>query len=456
MIFSTIKSLIIAASVLLLFSLLGGPLRAQEVLTLDAAVAQALNANYGIQVARNNARIAENSAHPGAAGLLPAVTLSGNANYNNNNATAELITGTDPNTGAPILVENSINGLQTSSAGGSLGVAYTVFDGLGNVYRYRVLKSQAALTQEQTRAVIEATLAQVMLGYYQLGRQTLAYALQEQSLARSQARLAQVRNQAQFGSATGLAVLNARVDLQADSIALAQAALLRDNARRDLNALLGQDIEARYEVETLLQLRGDLDWEVLAQYVRENNAELLAAQEARQAAELNLRVAQSGRYPRLSLNASYGYNYANNGPISFARTIESVGLAAGATLSFNIFNGNQVSRNIQNAEVSLANSRLQYRETEQNLIRDLRKAHATYRHNLKVLDLSQARLEAARLNFARTRDAYDLGQATGLAFREAQLNLFNAEIQLNNARFDVKVNEVELMRLSGLLLPEGE
>ena len=440
----------------LLLCLLAGRLPAQAVLQLDDAIQEALQANYGIQVARNTVRTAENNAHPGAAGLLPAVTLSGNANYNNNNATADLIVGTDPATGAPLSEKRSITGLQTSSAGASLGVSYTVFDGLGNVYSYRVLQSQAALSREQTRGIIEATLAQVMLGYYQLGRQTLAYTLQAQSLARSQARLEQVRNQAQFGSATGLAVLNAEVDLQADSVALAQAALVRDNARRDLNALLGREIEDRYEVETLLQLRPDLDADALLQSVMANNAELLAAAEARQAAELSLRVAQAARYPRLAVNAAYGYNFANNGPISFAQTVESYGLTAGATLSFNLFNGNQVSRGIQNAEVSLANSRLQYRETEQALLRDLHKAHATYRQSQEVLALSEKRLEAARRNFARTQDAFDLGQATGLAFREAQLNLFSAETQLNNARFDVKISEVDLLRLSGQLLPEEE
>ncbi|GAB4403351.1 MAG: TolC family protein [Bacteroidia bacterium] len=431
-----------------------GTLGAQSYLSLDEALREALSNNYGIQVASYNVQTADNNAHPGNARLLPSVTLNGNANYNNNNATADLLTGTDPTTGAPITREQSITGLATSSASASVRVDYTVFDGLGNVYTYRVLQSNAALTREQTRSLVEQTLYQVAVVYNQLARLTTTRAIQAASMDISRTRLARVRNQATFGASNQLAVLNAEVDINSDSIGLAQTDLNLANARRDLNLLLGREIEAVYAVDTTVQFRSDYDWDLLAQQVRENNALLKSADLGRQVSELNLRVAQAARYPRLAVNASYGYNYANNGPISFARTIESYGLAAGASLSFNIFNGGQTSRSIQNAEVSLASSRVQYREAEQEVLRDLAKTYASFQHNLQALALTQKSLDAARLNFERTREAFNLGQSNSVEFRTAQINLLLTENELNNIRFDIKLNEMDMLRLSGQLVSE--
>jgi outer membrane protein TolC len=44
------------------------------------------------------------------------------------------------------------------------------------------------------------------------------------------------------------------------------------------------------------------------------------------------------------------------------------------------------------------------------------------------------------------------GQITGTEFREAQLNLLNAEIQLYISKINAKLSEYELLRLSGTLI----
>jgi outer membrane protein len=427
----------------------------QDTLSLDQAVQEALNHNYGIQVARYNVETAEANTFPGATGLLPRVSLNSAANYNNNNVTAELVS-VDPDTGRPTSEEVSADGIQTYGANVGLGIDYTVFDGLGNVYNYRVLKSNLQLTKEQTQSVIEANLAQVMVGYYQLARLTMAYELQQEALATSRQRLDYVNNQQEFGSATKLLVLNAQVDLNSDSVNVANAAIRAENARRDLNLLLGRGVDEVYPIQTDAEMLQMQSLTGLQDMALAQNPQLQAADEGRNLAELNIRVAQAARYPRLSINANYGYNYSDNGPVSFARTIQSLGLSAGANLSFSIFDGNRINRNIQAAEVGLASSRTQYRETEQTILRDLSKTYALYRNNLEVLRLNQTSLEAAQLNFERTRETFELGQANSIEFRQAQLNLLLIQNQINNIRYDIKLNEIELLRLSGQLSPQEE
>ena len=61
-------------------------------------------------------------------------------------------------------------------------------------------------------------------------------------------------------------------------------------------------------------------------------------------------------------------------------------------------------------------------------------------------------METNQRNFTRTEELFKLGQVTSIEFRQAQINLLNAETALNNAKYDAKLFELELLQLSGELL----
>ena len=55
-------------------------------------------------------------------------------------------------------------------------------------------------------------------------------------------------------------------------------------------------------------------------------------------------------------------------------------------------------------------------------------------------------------NFDRTEERYKLGRATSLEFRQAQINLLNAQTNKNLAKYDAKLAELQLLQLTGQLL----
>ena len=61
-------------------------------------------------------------------------------------------------------------------------------------------------------------------------------------------------------------------------------------------------------------------------------------------------------------------------------------------------------------------------------------------------------LSINELNFERTEEQFKVGQVTSVEFRQAQLNLLNAATNLNTAKFDAKVIELNLLQLSGQLM----
>lgn len=441
-------------SIVLMGVLSLGMLSAQDQLTLDKAIRSALENNYGIRVAEYDIQSAESDVFRGNAGLLPTVALTGGATYNNNNSRVDVVRGTDPNTGAAIIEEVEANGIETSNANLGVGANWTVFNGFANTRRFELLGATADLTKEQNVTLIENNIVQVANAYYALAKLTKSYEIQLKSLERSRERLEFVQNQAEFGTTSSLAVLNAKVDVNTDSINVATTELNLENSRRNLNYLIGFDLDEEVALDLEVVLADVPDLETLEAQVRSNNSSIRTAEQSRRLSELNLRLAEAGRYPTLSVNGNYGLNYADNGPFSFAPQILSYGFSGGVSLNVPIYSGSQVSRSIQRAEIGVAQSTAQITQVQQQVLRDLRNAYYTYQNNREILRLQQLSLEAAQENFTRTKERFELGQSTSVAFRDAQINLLLAENRLNDLLYDVKTSEINLMQVSGNLLPQ--
>ena len=416
---------------------------AQELLRLEDAINEALENNYGILVAKNDAMVSANNAHPGAAGLFPTISGTAGANYNRNDVNVEFFT--------PTIDPVNANGVESNSLNAGINLNYTVFDGLGNVNSFRILKKTADLSETQTQAIIESTISQVGNAYFAVARLAENYKTLGESVEISKERLQRARNQQAFGGTNKLAVLNAEVDLNTDSANLAIAFFNLENSKRNLNALLGRDVNESFNVSTEVDFSRNMNLTSLIQNAKANNVNMRIAEYNQQLAELNLKVAKASYMPVIGITAGYNFNQANNGPGNILKTQESLGLTAGATLNIPIFAGNQRKVSVQNAKINVATSQYQQEEALLNLERDLSNAFYTYQGTLRQLDLEQKSLESAGENFTRTQDAFKLGQATNIQFRDAQLNLQRVKDRINDLRYTAKLNEIEILRLSGQL-----
>ena len=69
-----------------------------------------------------------------------------------------------------------------------------------------------------------------------------------------------------------------------------------------------------------------------------------------------------------------------------------------------------------------------------------------------VLKAQEKNVLTTQNNFDRTTERYKLGQVTSIEFRQAQINLINSKTAFNNAKFDAKLIELQLLQLSGDIL----
>ena len=68
-----------------------------------------------------------------------------------------------------------------------------------------------------------------------------------------------------------------------------------------------------------------------------------------------------------------------------------------------------------------------------------------------ILEVQENAVATNQENFERTEEQLRIGRISSLEFRQAQLNLLNAQVSLNQAKFDAKVREIQMLQLAGRL-----
>ncbi|GGE37212.1 membrane protein [Psychroflexus planctonicus] len=428
-------------SFLLVFSWKG---HAQEVLTKSEAVKSVLDNNYGIKIAENDVEIAENNTGILNSGYLPSLSTNMGWDFSLQDRLAE-IEGRDP------LDQND---LETQRYNASLDLNYTLFDGMGRIYNYEQLKLEHNLSQLEARETIENTLTQMFSVYYELARRFKNVEVLENTLSLSRERLQRVEYQFNYGQINKLAVLNAEVDVANDSINLINEKQNLDNIKRDLSVVLNEELSAEFVVDTTVNFIPILEIENFIDEAEDNNVSIRQIKENLLISEYDRKLSFTGYLPRLDLFGSYGWN-RNISPESpfFPGSVQTTkGYSAGVSLSWNLFDGGQTSVRIQNAKVAYESQQLQKEQIKISVARDIKNAFENYKNRLYIYNLQEKNVATNENNFDRTREQFKLGQINSVEFRQAQLNLLNAQTSYNLAKYDAKLAEVQLLQLTGQLL----
>jgi len=425
---------------LLIFGLNSG--FTQEKLTKDQAVKIALKNNYGIKIANNNLKIAKNNKSVLNSGYLPTLTGNAGATYNTDDTEAVFLNGDLTN----------LKNAKSSRYNASVSLNYTLFDGLGRLYNYKQLKEQYNLSELQARETIEKTLLQLFTVYYNVAELSENVALLKQSLKISKNRLKRAQYQFDFGQNTKLSVLNAEVDVNNDSIALLNTTQILLNAKRDLYVVLGKKEVPNFSVDTNIIFNLTENKQKLFEQVKTKNVNLLQNEKNIKVSDFQLKANRSGYLPTIGLTSTYGWSKNNNNSSSFLLESTNTGISTGFSLRWDLFNSGRTRTQIKNAKINYETQQFSKQQIELQITRDFNNAWEDYKTKLFVLQTQQKNVETNKRNFKRTKEQFNLGQVTSIEFRQAQINLLNAQSNLNKAKYDAKNAELSLLQLSGSLL----
>ena len=443
------NTLLLSISLLVLAS---GVKAQEKLLSKEEAMTLALENNYGINVAKNQVDIAKNNQSILNSGYLPTVTASAGANYNRDDSVIEF-PGQVNEDGSP-RADVVIDQAEAQRYNSGVAVNYTLFDGLGRLYNYKRLKEQYQLSELQARETIENTMLQLYSIYFEVARLTENENVARQALEVSTDRIKRAEYAFDYGQNTKLDVLNAQVDVTNDSIGLLNVSQQLGNAKRDLNVVLNQDLSATYTVDTLVQFIPRLQLNELISQAKENNVAILQMNRNLTINEYDIKVSKSGYLPTVGLNGSYGWNLNQSAASAFfpGTNTDNWNMALGASLTWNLFDGGGTTTRVKNAKIAHKNQELLKRQIELEVDRDILNALAIYENRLHIFEIQEQNVITNQNNFERSKEQFQLGRITSIEFRQAQINLLNAQTNKNLAKYDAKLAELQLLQLTGQLL----
>jgi len=416
---------------------------AQELITTDEAVELALEHNYGIKIANNAVKVAENNSNVLNSGYLPTVTGNAGASLDVQNTEGQLANG-----------ETRVaEGAETRRYNASVNLNYTLFDGLGRYYNYKQLKEEYQLSQLEARLTIETIMVELFTIYYNVAQLSENTEALEKTLAISKDRLTRSEYAFEYGQNTKLDVLNAEVDINNDSINLINAYQQLKNTKRDLSVVMGNKIETTYEVDTIVTFPNLYLKEALYKKLLQNNVRLQQIEQNIKISDFTIKSSKSGYLPTIGLQGSYGWSEANNNsPLAFVLQNTNSGFSGALNLTWNLFDGGTTITRVKNAQIDLENQQLQKAQILAEVQRDFNNAWDDYQNKLRIYQVQQDNIKTAKNNFERTQEKFKLGQVTSIEFRQAQLNLLTSELNRNQAKYDAKLAEINVLQICGELL----
>lgn len=422
-------------------------------LSLSSAIRTGLENNFAIKIEKQNIDIASRNNNWGQAGRYPTLTFNLSQGFNR----VEIDNPTSFVQGA----------IQSRSLQPQLALNWTLFSG----FNVQITKERLELLQQQSvgnaSIVIENSIQGIIEAYYTVLLQQEQLSIFERTMLLSKDRYSYSKLRGELGSAVTFDILQDKSAYLTDSSNYITQLYNLQNARRNLNLLLGVDVETEYTYTDSLSVevqQYSLD-ELYATMVAKNS-NLRNQYVNQEIFKRDVGIAKAAMYPSISLAmaASDNSQVQNLSQATFLNgTQGEAGIKSGNTnynanftLSFTIFNGGRIRRQIENARVNEQITSLRVDELKLNLKNNLIGQLEFYRLRARLYQIAAENRQTSEFNLALGEDRYRNGTISSFDFRDLQLNYLRAALSELQSKYNLVESEIELMRLTGGILEEFE
>jgi outer membrane protein len=419
-------------------------LSAQKLLTVEEAIAAALQNNYDIQLLKNDSTAfaldnsyAKFAFYPrvnGSTGLL-----LNNVNQKQKLADASVRKGT----------------VSSDNITASVSLNWTVFDGFKMFATRDKQKEFVKLGELNIKTQIVNTVAAVVTNYYNIVRQKQQQKAIQEQMGLNEERLKQAEKRFSVGLGAKPDILQAKTDLNAQKAALLQQQTFIEQLKEQLNLLMAAPINTTYNVADSIPINNDLVITEILSVAENNNPSLQVAKQNITIATFTLKERKAERYPVVSINSAYNFGRLHNQRVlnNFTPiTNRNLGFNYGLSATIPIFNGYNTKRQIQQAQLAIDRNKIEYEKIKAANQIAISNAFKTYELQKKTLALEEENILLAKENVYIAMERFKLGISTTLELRETQKTLEDAFNRLIAARYNTKVAETELLRLKGDLV----
>lgn len=203
-------------------------------------------------------------------------------------------------------------------------------------------------------------------------------------------------------------------------------------------------------IDTSMAITGNVN--TIFEEARGIRPEIKSAEMNLTARELDLKIAQGARSPRISMNHSISTMYSNirkkitgidptSGPIygeyPFSEQLsDNLNYGFGFTLSLPIFNGWQVNSNISNSRLNIENSRYALEDQKKQLYKNIQQAYADAVASLKKYNASMKAVASMEESFRYTEQKFNVGMVTPIDYNAAKTQLLTAQSDMAQAKYE--------------------
>lgn len=152
--------------------------------------------------------------------------------------------------------------------------------------------------------------------------------------------------------------------------------------------------------------------------------------------DLQLAIARGRAFPSISFSAGYGTYYADSRDQSFFDQFnENKNPSLSFGLSIPIFNNYQVRTSIKNAKLGVRSAQIEHKSRQQMLYKEIQQANNDALSYLQRYLASQKSVDAMKESFRYVQEKFDLGVVNAIDYTVAKTNLFRAQSELIQSKY---------------------
>src|SRR5580765_5236308 len=168
--------------------------------------------------------------------------------------------------------------------------------------------------------------------------------------------------------------------------------------------------------------------------------------------------ALSGYRPKVAVTASAGYQYTDvnttsgGTPTQIVRT-EISGAnsprSVGATITQNVFNGQQTANKTRTAEMQVSGAREALRVLEQTVLLSAATTYMDYLRDSAIVEVQKSNVRVLEQTLKQTRDRFNVGEVTRTDVAQSEAQLAAGRTQLATAEANLTTTRSNFRRIIG-------
>jgi outer membrane protein len=348
-------------------------------------------------------------------------------------------------------------GISSESVNGSVNSNLNIFNGFYDVARLNITRlgwaSDTASYSWNRQSIIYSTVSQ----FIQVVLDSEFIRIAMDNLSTQQDQLKQIEAFEKVGNRSKVDVYQQMSDMKQSELQLLQAEQNYQVNRYGLLQILGKSAEVNIHfqslpVDTLNSIFANQAPETNLAEVRETREDVLAQKYQIEAAHYQIRAAQSGYWPTLSLSAGAGSNYRSGiDGLDFSDQFFNDNPYFGLSLSFSmpLFDRFATCNNVQQAEIQLSTQQLNFRNLDLQISSQVQQSLLDYSTAVKQREVAHAQYEYASEALKISEERFRVGSSTYIELSQVRTNFYNAAYQRVSADYNLLLNYISIHYFSG-------